>query len=68
MTARTNTRYDLTCRPRRLFDALVAAPSDGLPGRGLGTTNGETYAVNNIIYLVGLVVVVLAILGFLGLR
>lgn len=32
------------------------------------STNGGVGAMNNIIYIIGLIVVVLAILSFLGLR
>jgi hypothetical protein len=42
--------------------------TDHQPLRGDGSTTGGGSAMNNIIYLVGLVVVVLAILSFLGLR
>jgi len=42
--------------------------TDHRPLRCDGNTTGGGSAMNNIIYIVGLVVVVLAILSFLGLR
>jgi hypothetical protein len=42
--------------------------TDHLPLRCDGNATAGGSAMNNIIYLVGLVVVVLAILSFLGLR
>jgi hypothetical protein len=49
------------------------APLAGNLGRGLAFprwwhTGGENTAVHNIFWLIGVVVVILAILGFLGLR
>jgi hypothetical protein len=42
--------------------------TDHWPCRCDGITTGGGSAMNNIIYIVGLIVVVLAILSFLGLR
>jgi hypothetical protein len=42
--------------------------TDHQPLRCDGTATGGGSAMNNIIYIVGLIVVVLAILSFLGLR
>ncbi|MBX3483366.1 hypothetical protein [Phenylobacterium sp.] len=50
---------------------MTGVGRNGLPFlRVLGAwgTRGESRAMNGIIYLVGLVVVVLAVLGFLGIR
>lgn len=42
-------------------------PAQGCPVAVLATAEGRT-VVNNIIYIVGLVVVVVAVLSFFGLR
>ncbi|WP_374435846.1 hypothetical protein [Tabrizicola sp.] len=41
---------------------------DGVPAVGNETEHIEETAMNNIIYIIGLVVVVLVILSFFGLR
>ena len=50
----------------------MMAPPDGMgstvPDRSSASTPDTSYVMNSIVYIVGLIVIVLAILSFLGLR
>jgi hypothetical protein len=47
---------------------VALGPLGGRGSRDQGGRQEGEYAMNNIIYVIGLVVVVIAILGYLGLR
>ena len=61
-------RVRLLCKPNQRRH-VSASPETALPcRRWFGLQRRRTRKMNNIIYIVGLIVIVLAILGFLGLR